>query len=674
MPGENSLPFATHYRRLRFSLSSTLLLLSLMTPTVFADDSHKGEPLDQRTRFLAAKKALDQGDGKLFLENAAKLRDYPLYPYLSYWRIRKHLDKQSNSTIQTFIDSYGETPLASQLRRAWLRELAAKARWKDYLTFYKGSNNTRLQCYAHLAELNTGNVSAAWAGAKKLWLVGHSQDESCDPLFAAWEKAGGITKKIRWQRIEMAMNRGKGGLASYLAKPLDKSKRDRVALWRRVENQPELIMSEPALKKDTEFNRHIVIHAMKRLARRDPAAATSLWPRISKRYRFTKAQQTSFANKAAMYFALDRDSRALDWFAKLPEQKLTADNTGWAVRAALREGDWKSALDWIGKIPAKERKTDQWQYWEARAQEALGEKEKAGMLYNEVSEARSYYGFLAADRSNNPYNLSHESLEVSDEALAQLELNPALIRAHELYHLTLTREARFEWDYAVSKMSREERLAAGKLADAWQWHDRALLTLAKARHFDDLNIRFPLAHRDAVTNEAEKYGLDPAWIYAVARQESAFIEDVRSSAGALGLMQLMPGTGRTIARQLKTKISNDDLLEPETNIRFGSYYLHQVLDRFDSNPVMATAAYNAGPHRIERWKPKEGLIDADIWVDNIPFNETRKYVRRVMAYSVFYDHRLNRPIRRLNLRMPAVGETQDVSSCDDCESAKDDKG
>ncbi len=521
--GESILRFAA--KRLCLLLGGGLLLT--LTPPLYADGDHPPEPLEQRTRFLAAKKALEQGDAKVFLQTAATLQDYPLYPYLVYWHLRSHLSKQNNTTIQAFLDTHGDTPPASQLRRAWLRELAGAQRWEDYLAFYRGSNRAELRCYAHLAELKTGDRAAAWDGAKKLWMVGHSQHQACNPLFDAWEQAGGIDNDMRWQRIELAMARGKGELADYLAKSLGEKAQQHVALWHQIENQPELIREEAALRRDNKFNRRVIMHGLLRLAKREPANAVALWSKVANRYRFSKSQRRELAKTIALNFAFDGDTHAaLDWFAKVPEQQLGASSAGWAVRAALREGDWKSVLDWIGKVPSKKRYTDQWLYWQARAYEALGERKLAKPLYRQVSESRSYYGFLAADRSDNPYNLSHETLEVSEESLARLKQKPALIRAHELYHLTLTREARKEWDYAVSKMNREERLAAGKLADAWQWHDRALLTLAKARHFDDLNIRFPLAHHGTVTREAEKHGLDPSWVYAVARQESAFIDDV----------------------------------------------------------------------------------------------------------------------------------------------------
>ncbi|MCW8958902.1 MAG: transglycosylase SLT domain-containing protein, partial [Gammaproteobacteria bacterium] len=648
--------------------------LSIFTPPLHAEGESTAEPLAPQERFLAAKSALEEGDQARFLELAETLRDYSLYPYLRYWYLRDDLAGQQSDTLQTFFTRYRNLPLSPLLRSAWLRHLAGSERWQQYLAFYRGSNSAELRCYAQLAELRSGDPVAAWDGARQLWLVGTTQHPACDPLFAAWEEAGGISDALRWQRIELSMASGHSGLAGYLAEAFDEKERQWVTLWRQVDNRPERIRDESVLQQDNEHSRRIVLHGLQRLASEEPAAAAKLWQTLAGQYNFSAQARQRLIQTIALNFALDGDLRALIWFDQLPPTSLSATSHGWAVRAALRQEKWQAVLNWIERMPPVQRNAEPWRYWQARAHEALGQTQQAAAIYTALSHSRTYYGFLAADRTGNPYNLEHESLEISDEALEALQRKPALQRAHELYQLGLIRDARREWDGAVLKMSRSERLAAGKLAAHWQWHDRALLALAMADHFDDLAIRFPLAHHEAVMREAEVNGLDPAWVYAVARHESGFIPDVQSSAGALGLMQLMPGTGRNIAHQLNIEADRHTLLEPETNIRFGSHYLQQVQSRFDGNPVMATAAYNAGPHRVEQWKPLQGNMDADIWIDTMPYYETRQYVRRVMAYAVFYDQRLARPITPLHQRMPRISPQPAILSCDGCTPGEGDEG
>lgn len=608
-----------------------------------------------RVLFLESKKALERDDYEVFSRNIPQLKDYPLYPYLIYWQLLDKLEEQPSATIEAFLINYKHLPIAGQLRGAWLRRLAREERWEEFLRFYHGGGTT-MQCRFHTAQLNTGLKKEAWDGAKKLWLVGSSQPDECDALFAAWEQSGGLTRDLRWERIELAMDRGNTGLARHLAEGLDEKGRAQVTLWRRAYNDPTLVERSEQLRTDNEVNRRIIIHSLKRLARRESEQAAKIWHAISGKYRFTDAQNNTINRVVALNYALDGDSRALIWFAQLPASAIGQTERAWAARIALRLGNWKAAQAWIEAMPVTERKSVRWQYWLARIKEQLGKPQEAEHLYFTASSDRGYYGFLAADQIESDYNLDHRPVEVTQKELQALKETPEMVRAHELFMLLLTKEARLEWEYAVAKLNNHQRLVAGKLANEWRWYDTALFTLAKASYFSDLDIRFPLAHSETVTREAKSHELDPSWVYAVARQESAMAPDARSPAGAMGLMQLMPSTGKAVAKQLNYVMSGpEELLQPDTNIRLGTYYLRQVLDRFNDNPVLATAAYNAGPHRVDKWFPQEGTIDADIWVENMPFHETRLYVRRVMAYSVFYDQRLDKRIKRLNQRMPPIG-------------------
>lgn len=627
---------------------------------------------EQRQQFLVAREALEAGDEESFINLAEGLRDYPLHHYLHYWQLLKSLPEQNPETINEFLTVYSDTPLAWPLRKARLHQLAREERWQDYLALYRNNRHAELRCYYHYAQLMTGKQDAVWRGAEQLWLVGHSQHEACDPLFKAWERVGGITDDLRWRRIKLAMENGHTGLANYLAKPLNDSDREWVTLWRQVKANPEKISSSDRLQKDTELTRLIVLQGLKKMASRSPEMAAELWLKLEPHYAFTPKQRDAIVRSIALNFAFDADVNALEWFERLSHQ--ARDNTvvTWAVRSALRHYRWEQVLAWLGELPEQQRQAPSWQYWQGRAYESLRKNGKAKHHYQNAATTRTYYGFLAADRLNEPYNLDHIPLKVDEQILERLRHHPGLQRAHELYLLQLLDEARREWEYAIRRMNREEQLAAGKLAHEWQWHDRALLTLAKAGYFDDLEIRFPLVYSDKIFRGAASNAIDPAWVFAVARQESALVPDARSRVGALGVMQLMPGTGRKIADQLNTKIeSKQHLMLPEINIRFGSYYLRNVLEQFDHNPVLATAAYNAGPHRVRKWYPEQGSLAADIWVETLPFRETRQYLRRVLAYTVFYDHRLERDFIRLTQRMPAIrSQAEIVSRCDDCDPKK----
>ncbi|GAB4301158.1 MAG: lytic transglycosylase Slt [Thiohalomonadaceae bacterium] len=584
---------------------------------------------------------------------SAALHDYPLQPYLVAWQMTRQR-VLAQEQVRAFLDSHGHTPFTLPVREQWLRQLAQAGRWKEYLADYRPSSRGELRCNYHYAQLRSGDEQAAWRGARALWLSANRQDATCNRLFAAWGKAGGLNDALRRQRLDLILRDGNMGFAKQIAAGLSETERNRVALWEKVHHYPALITSDARLQEDNADNRDIISYGLQRLARRDVQETLRLWRRVEDRYAFTPQQRADVLNAVTLRLALRGDAAALDWYRQIPATAVDGDVRHFAIRIALRHQRWQDALDALRALPAEEQADEEWQYWMARSQEALGDRQGAVQHYLAIATNSSYYGFLAADRLDMRYNLSHAPVTVHDGALATLQQHPAIRRAHEFLQLNLIPEARQEWEAAIAAMSPGERLAAGKLANSWGWHDRAALTLARADYFGDLEIRFPLAYTDVVMKEAESNTVDPAWVLAVARQESVMMPDARSPAGALGLMQLMPATGRKLAQQMKSGLNNlQQLLHPETNIRLGSYYLRQLERQFDGHAALATAAYNAGPKRVRQWTPEQSL-DADIWIDTIPYAETRQYVRRVLAYSVFYDQRLEKPVVRLRDRLPAV--------------------
>ena len=293
------------------------------------------------------------------------------------------------------------------------------------------------------------------------------------------------------------------------------------------------------------------------------------------------------------------------------------------------------AEKWISALPRELADSERWRYWRARALEGSGDQEKAQAILEELAGERSYYGFLAADRTGRPYHLLHQPLEVSLYRVGHLSIKPGVRRARELFLLNRFLDARREWRMATADLDNQDLQAAAKIAQSWDWYDQAIFTLARTGYWDDLELRFPIEHDQYVDRAVDKRQLDKSWIFAVVRQESAFASDARSSAGALGLMQLMPGTAKSVARRLKLPTPGKrKLLRPSINIELGTAYLRQVLDRLDDNAVLET----------------------------IPFSETRRYTQLVLSYSVIYDERLGREPRRLENSMPPVQPLETVAT------------
>ena len=312
-----------------------------------------------------------------------------------------------------------------------------------------------------------------------------------------------------------------------------------------------------------------------------------------------------------------------------------------------------------------EQSSEEWRYWRGIALQHGGKMSAASELLSRLAGERSYYGFLAADELGLPYAFGNNDIAPDERIITQLATRADLIRARELFLVGLDGRGRSEWDIAISFMPAEQKVQAAILASRWGWHSRAISAAASGGEYDDLSIRYPLPFKSEFEASASKASISPTWAYGIARSESLFMRDVRSSAGAIGLMQLMPNTGREVAKEIQLPYAGlDTLTNPQSNIRLGTTYLGQMAARYGGNRVLATAAYNAGPHRVDAWLPDAGTIDARIWIENIPFNETRKYVRRVMAADTIFHWRMTGETRRLSdelLLVHAGGRPQRVA-------------
>lgn len=629
--------------------ASLALWLSLLNP-VHAEDPLAG----RRFQFVAAEQALQRGDRQAFEALLHQLRDYPLYPYLLYNDLRDRLSTNPAEDIQRFVHDYADTPLASRLEREWLSTLYRKRMWQAYLDHYRGDDSLQRDCNRRHALLELGRRSEALEDMESLWLHGFSLPDSCDHALGAWHRQGGITTELAWRRISLAMAENNAGLAKYLGRYLAEDDRQTLDKWQSLYRDPAKLATAD-LSKAGKRSSQIAFNVARRLARLEPAQAAALWPQLIARFDFSEEQQHRLQRRIALSFAYDGDPAALTWFARIPDDSSDRYVRYWRVRAALAQQDWSAVLHWIDKLTPVERGEERWQYWRARALEATGRNEEAHTIYTKVAGSRSYEGFLAADRIRAPYTLDNRPLQFSTAALDDFAARPAMQRARELMKLDRMLDARREWYAALQHFNERELEMAAAVAHRWGWHDRAILTVSRAKYWDDLELRFPMPYLQTVRSIAQSTGVDAAWTYAVIRRESAFNTDARSHRGAVGLMQLLPSTAKDVARTIDRQLrAVADLYQADTNIQFGTAYLRMILERFGDHPVLATAAYNAGPYRVQTWLPKRGSVPADIWVETVPFSETREYLRNVLAYTAIYEQRMGRGATPLHARMPAV--------------------
>ncbi len=643
----------------KYSFFASLLLgLSLLTQNM-AMAYDKQTFAQQRKDFIAAEKALKLGQTTRYKKIAAKLENYPLYPYLKYKEIRKQINHVDNDKIQNFLVENNNSPIAAQLRHAWLRKLARRQQWQTLTENYYLVKDTRLHCHYARALFETNDERAVNV-AKELWLTGKSLPSSCDYSFNRLHEAGILNNDMIWQRIQLTIYAGQSRLARYLAKKLPARDRKLLNMWLKIRRQPQLL--EKAYDLDPNYRpqvfRWIIVDGIRSLARRNTLEATRIWIDIRDDYPFPAEDHQRVERRLIYRLSHNKDEQAQYLLKELTPEIPNARMHTYYTLSALQDQDWKSALIWMSKLDPIEQQIPRWRYWRARALEAMGHLEEARGLYLLIANDRNYYSFLASDRSGLSYQMENRPVQYNSENLAGLKKVPPLLRAVELFFMKRIVEGRREWNFALRQMDKEQLLKASKLAHQLGWYDRAIVTMAQARYWDDLELRFPLAHQDLVLKHAKRQNINPAWAFAIIRQESAFTPDARSHAGAMGLMQLMPGTARQVARGLKIrKPRRHDLINIKTNVRLGVRYLKKVRDRFNGNPVLATAAYNAGGSRVKRWLPKAGSVPADLWVEQVPFSETQDYLKRVLVYTIIYEQRLGLESETLLKRMvPILGK------------------
>lgn len=617
--------------------------------------------LQQRTLFQEAEKALDKRQISRYQRLEKKLRDYPLHPYLEYKELSHRLSSARPAEVTAFLQKNADMPLAGRLHIKWIHNLARQGQWQLLVDNYVTTQNRDLRCNYARALLEVGDTDRAYRNIETLWLTGRSLPRSCDVPLEVWKKAGRLTNSLNWQRIRLAMQRGNVRLARYLANDLPEEERYWVNIWTKVRRDPAYIV---------EVNGHfagerpdilswITVYGVRRLASRDPLMAAEYWQELRQKHKFSINEQERIERRLALALLKDRSTEASQWLKTLNLNNFDDRVVSLHFFSSVQDQDWDTALEWLARLSLDQQHSEQWRYWRGRVLEGMGQLEEAREIYLLNGENRGYYSFLAADRAGHNYQFANKPLVYKTTDLADLEALPPIQRARELFALKRKVDARREWNHAIERMSQSQLLKAAKLADDWGWHNRAIMTLARARYWDDLELRFPLAHQKVVLSQAERQHINPAWAFAIIRQESAFSADARSHAGALGLMQLMPRTARYVARSMRLRIPKQhDILNIDTNIRLGVRYLKKVQDKNQGHPVLATAAYNAGQHRVVKWLPEKGSVSADVWIETVPFKETRKYLKRVMTYTVIYEQRLGRePVPLLERMTPITNPT-----------------
>jgi soluble lytic murein transglycosylase len=615
-----------------------LLVAGLISPQLQASIEQ------QRQLFRDASSALERNKLTRFNRLLKQLDDYPAKPYLEYDAFSRRVSKVKPQQAELFLQRYADFPFAYHARGKWLKVLARRGDWENYLKFFDGRENTRLKCLAFRARLKLNQLEGLNDEIARVWSRGYSQPSQCDPAFAYFLESHEQAEQAIWLRIEKAFKARRPNLARYLGKKLDQQAQATVETWYRAHRRPERSLRQLAEAEDNHYNRAIIVHAIDRLARKNSLKALEKWNLLRDDFAFTQEQIDHSQRRIALSAAIQHKPEARALLSSLDPSIMNDQAYLWLARIQLRNRDWPGMMKTINSMPAHLHQENEWQYWLSRSLEAEGQLADSMNLLEKLSDKSSYYGFLAADKLKRDYRIEQEnaaSVEIDEDSF--LSANPHMLRARELYYLDRLIDAKREWFQALRYLDQDQIKQAATLASKWQWHDSAIRTVAKTPHRNDFSLRFPMPYKQQVMQHAEARELDPSIIYGVMRRESLFDPLARSSVGALGLMQLMPSTARRVAKSLGMKRPRkSDILRVENNIRFGTHYLRTVMNRFDNNVALAAAAYNAGPGNVKRWLPKNSIMSADLWVETVPFKETRNYVQAVLAYSTVFDKSLGR--------------------------------
>jgi soluble lytic murein transglycosylase len=639
------------------------LLLAAALSAAVSYPAAAAEIDQQRELFQSVFETVERGDWSA-VENLAvaerqQLERYLLWPDLRAAYLRATLKRADGQAVKAFLDQYGTLKPARELRYRYALDLARRGMLDGYFdiyqAYYQGLEIEKLDCLALQAELAAGREQRVAYRAKELWLVGKSQVEECDLVFEHLVDVNALATRDYLLRFDLAVTAREFSLARWLGKSIDESHVEQANAWLEAHRDPERFLVDYSKRANTNAAHRQFVYAVEQLTFADPQRALELWIAVRPRFGFSEEQKLRTARHIALWTARDSLPDAYALLVDLPQAAQNNEVMRWRARTSLREQAWPQLLKDIQAMTADEYSNEEWRYWRAMALQQEGQVLAAKADLQSLAIERSYYGFLAADKLNLPYSLQHTGLNVDEDKIAEMASRNDLLRARELYLVGLDGRGRSEWDAAVAWFTPAEKAQAAVLADRWGWHSRAISTAASVGEFDDLSLRYPMPFAKDFEQHSSSAQISTPWAYGIARSESLFMRDIRSSAGAIGLMQLMPATGRTVANEINLPYFGlDTLTNPQSNIRLGTMYLGEMARRYGGNRVLATAAYNAGPHRVDRWIPEQGSIDARIWIENIPFNETRNYVRRVLVAETIFYWRMTGQMRRLSEGLPRV--------------------
>ena len=655
------------------------LVLAVNTPLVMAQNRGDDTVLEMQQAFR-------KGDRKKLELLLPAVRGNPLEPWAAYWELKLRLGEATSQEVQSFFQRYAGTYQEDRLRNDWLLLLGQRRDWAQFAEqhpAYRMSDDREVRCYAllidHIKGVPAGNsvgaaTNAATAdkadrtgktdkGAEEVrnnWYAQRDADDGCTHAASELYAAKKLTDLDIWRKARLGVDANRPRAvrsAVEIAAP------DALPQLKSLLDAPSKYLLSTATARG-KMRQELMLLALVKLAGSDPDGAA--YQLDSKWGVHLSPEERNWAwgaiGKSA---ALKLSDQAPGYFAKVTKDTdLTDDMLGWKVRAALRAGQWKTVAKAVDAMEPGTRQDSTWVYWKARALLAGKPKDtertEARQLLEGIAGTRGFYEQLALEELGQRVSVPSAPAPLTAEEKAAARANPSLNRGLYAILLGLRGEGVREWNYATNLhqnggMSDRELLAAADFACQREVWDRCINTSERTKSLIDTSQRFPTPFRSAVIERSQGIGIDPAYVYGLIRQESRFIMDARSGVGASGLMQVMPATARWTAKKIGlTNFTADQITDRDTNITIGTAYLKLALDDFAGSMALAAAAYNAGPGRPRNWR-NGPVLEAAIWAENVPFSETRDYVKKVLANTTNYAAMLTGQPQSLKARLGTVG-------------------
>jgi soluble lytic murein transglycosylase len=620
-----------------------LLACTLLLPLAGARGAAANDPYEKvREAFRQAYEQVDAPAAKR-PHDSEDLRSYPLYPYLQAARIRRALADAGeelgsvDQRAQTFITYYANEPVGRNLRRVWLTSLAERSHWTPFLDQYRDDlADDALECQSFTARIELARTADLAPLIARRWLTPRSLPD-CERAFEWLRAQNALTPELTEQRVRMALKEGNTGFAREIAAFLPTERAAPLLQWARLlddaQRQIEALIAAPSTTVENEA----LLAGWTRFTRGNRDLAMKRFDAFVRARGLTETTASPYALALALALSWDRNPEALRYFERVAPAELDDYALEWQARAAIWNSNWQLLANTIAAMSDTQRGLTRWRYWAARAAEHNGEAKLARQLYESTLPDDNYYSVAAAARLGQAVTPHPERLVIDEVQMKEIEQLPALVRARELFRSEMRDLANQEWAVGYDMLPQSARPQAVQLASRWGWHDQAIMTAAQQRLFNDYALLYPQPFDRQVRAASQLSKLPPELIYSVMRQESLYRSDAVSAAGARGLLQLVPDTARRTANAWKQpRPKPEALFDPDVAIVLGAAHLRELIDRFGGQTIAALAAYNAGPNAAARWIPPQPVA-ADVWIENIPYNETRTYVQRIVWHNLVFN-------------------------------------